>query len=149
ASTQIQAYAGATSVQPEHKLPFYVSVQENNTPFSINIYRLGWYGGFGGRLMGSWANQVGHAQGYYDLLGHRLVGCNSCHADKAKGLVEANWQPSFTLTIPSNWITGVYLAKFIDVNGMQTYAAFDVRGNSFSRYVAVTSDITYQAYNKW
>src|SRR5439155_4095133 len=83
------------------------------------------------------------------LLGHRLVGCNSCHADKAKGLVEANWQPSFTLTIPSNWITGVYLAKFIDVNGMQTYAAFDVRGNSFSRYVAVTSDITYQAYNKW
>src|SRR2546430_11271045 len=65
ASTQIQAYAGATSVQPEHKLPFYVSVQENNTPFSINIYRLGWYGGFGGRLMGSWANQVGHAQGYY------------------------------------------------------------------------------------
>ena len=38
ASTQIQAYAGATSVLPGHNLTFYVSTQKEGTPYSISIY---------------------------------------------------------------------------------------------------------------
>src|SRR6185437_13170277 len=52
-------------------------------------------------------------------------------------------------TIPTNWTTGVYLAKFIDARGLQTYAPFDVLGNFHSLYVVVTPDATYQAYNIW
>ena len=63
--------------------------------------------------------------------------------------MEANWQPSYTFTIPPDWVTGVYLAKFADANGMQTYVPFDVRGNEHSTYVVVTTDTTYQAYNDW
>ena len=148
-STQIQAYASATSVLSGEMLTFYVSTQIEGAHYGINIYRLGWYGGLGGRLMISQANQVGHAQGYYDISHNRLVSCNSCHVDVKTGLVEANWQPSYTLTVPSDWTTGVYLAKFTNVNGMQTYAPFDVRGNFHSRYIAVTSDTTYEAYNEW
>jgi len=149
ASTQIQAYANATSVQPGQKLSFYVSTQKERTPYSVDIYRLGWYEGYGGRLMASWRDQIGHAQGYYDTVNHRLVGCNSCYVDRQGGLVEANWQPSFILTIPSDWITGVYLAKFTGGDAMQTYVPFDVKGNLFSRYIAVTPDTTSAAYNKW
>ena len=149
ATTQIQAYTNTTSVLPEQRMSFYVSTQKAYTPYSIDIYRLGWYGGKGGRLMTSQANQISRAQGYYDLSSHRLIGCISCHIDAKTGLVEANWQPSYILTIPSNWITGIYLAKFTDVNGMQTYVPFDVRGNFDSRYVAVTPDVTYAAYNDW
>ena len=149
ATIQIQAYAGATSVLPGQKLTFYVSTQKKGTTYSIDIYRLGWYAGFGGRLMAPEAYQTGQAQGYYYAGNHLLVGCTSCHVDTTTGLVEANWRPSYTLTVPPAWTTGVYLAKFTDVNGWQTYVPFDVRGNSFSRYVAVTSDTTYAAYNKW
>ncbi len=149
AITQIQAYASATSVSPGQKLTFYVSTQKEGTGYSIDIYRLGWYAGAGGRLMATQAAQIGHAQGYYDPTTYRLIGCTACHLDLQTGLVEANWQPSYTLTVPSDWTTGVYLAKFTDVNGMQTYAPFDVRGSTFSVYVAVTSDTTYQAYNMW
>ena len=42
-----------------------------------------------------------------------------------------------------------YLAKFVDVNGMQIYTPFDVRGNSRSAYVVVTPDLTNAAYNVW
>jgi hypothetical protein len=149
ASIQIQAYAGATSIMPGQRLTFYVSTQKEGTRYSIKIYRLGWYGGYGGRLMTSRANQVGHAQGYYDTHTHLLVNCSSCYIDKNTGLVECNWQPSYTLTVPSAWITGAYLAKFTDANGLQTYVPFVVRGNAHSLYVAVSPDTTNEAYNDW
>ncbi|HZU01815.1 MAG TPA: N,N-dimethylformamidase beta subunit family domain-containing protein [Ktedonobacteraceae bacterium] len=149
ASTQIQAYASATSVLSGQVLQFYVSTQEEGTLYAISIYRLGWYEGLGGRLMLAVVNQTGHAQGYYDQDNHLLVACNSCRVDKDTGLVEANWRPSYTLTVPLNWTTGVYLAKFIDANGWQTYAPFDVQSNASSTYVVVTSDTTYAAYNDW
>src|SRR6266700_6548513 len=41
ASTQIQAYASATSVLPGQELTFYVSTQHEGTIYSIDIYRLG------------------------------------------------------------------------------------------------------------
>jgi len=148
-STQIQAYASKTSVSPGQKLTFYVSTQKEGTSYFIDFYRLGWYQGYGGRLMGSLGGLMGHAQGYYDSVTHHLVGCNSCLVDTKTGLVEANWRPSYTLAVPVDWTTGVYLAKFINANGMQTYVPFDVVGNSSSLYIAVTSDATYAAENEW
>jgi len=149
ATTQIQAYASATSVSPGQKLTFYVSTQQEGLPYTINIYRLGWYEGLGGRLMASGITQIGHAQGYYDRSSYSLVDCNSCHIDIKTGLIEANWQASYTLTVGSNWTTGIYLAKLTDVNDMQTYVPFDVLGVAHANYVAVTSDTTYAAYNYW
>lgn len=149
ATIQIQAYADANSVLPGQKLTLYVSTLKQGTAYSIDIYRLGWYGSYGGRLMLSVPNQSGQQQGYYDDNTHSLVGCHTCRVDISTGLVEAKWQPSYTLKVPTDWTTGIYLAKFIDVNGWQTYAVFDVRDTSHSSYIAVTPDATYAAYNYW
>ena len=149
ATTQIQAYASATSISPGQQLTFYVSTQVEGTPYTIDFYRLGWYGGLGGRFMGERANQIGQVQGYYDQRAGLLVNCHSCLVDIRTGLVEARWQPSYTLTVPADWTTGLYLAKFTDANHMQTYAPFDVRGNAHSTYVVVTADTTAAAYNNW
>jgi len=149
ASTQIQAYASALSVLPGQTLTFYVSTQIDGTSYAAAIYRLGWYGGTGGRLLATLTKYIGHAQGYYDKVYHRLVDCKTCYVDAKTGLIEAKWQASYMLTIPSDWITGVYLAKLTDANGMQTYVPFDVRGNAHTAYIAVTSDTTYAAYNDW
>src|SRR5262249_24158563 len=56
---------------------------------------------------------------------------------------------SYQLTIPPNWVSGVYLVKFTDAQGMQTEATFDVTGNNASAYVLVTTDTTAAAYNDW
>src|SRR5713226_5146139 len=112
ATIQIQAYTGATSVLPGHTLTFYVSTQHGGTLYSIDIYRLGWYGGAGGRLITSIPGQRGLAQGYFDADAGDLVNCASCRVDRKTGLVEANWRPYYVLTIPPDWLTGVYLAKF-------------------------------------
>src|SRR2546421_5796584 len=149
ASTEIQSYAGATSVLPGQRLAFYVSTQKDGTPYAVNIYRLGWYGGDGGREMVSQVGLVGHAQGYYNSVTRTLVDCSACKVDTRTGLVEADWQPSYVLAVPPDWVTGIYLAKFSDAFGKQTYVPFDVRGNPSSRYIVVTSDTTYAAYNDW
>jgi len=149
ATTQIQAYADATSVSPGKKLTFYVSTQQAATPYTIDIYRLGWYAGTGARLMTQVQGQVGQAQGYYNAITRGLVACSSCLSDPLTGLLEARWQPSYALAIPSDWTTGIYLAKFSDSRGWQTYVPFNVLGNFNSLYVAVTPDTTYAAYNDW
>jgi hypothetical protein len=145
AYNEIQAFAGATSVAPGKSITFYVSTKVQGTHYSVNIYRLGWYSGTGGRFMVSSPDLVGQAQGYYDQKNYQLVNCSTCTVNP----VETNWKPSYTLTIPNDWVSGIYLAKFIDKNNMQTYAPFDVLGDAKSAYVAMTPDTTYAAYNYW
>ncbi len=150
AVTQLQAYANATSVAPGKSLAFYVSTQVEGTHYWTDIYRLGWYGGFGGRLVTSFGEQIGHRQGYYEPVTRQLINCTSCIVSKQTGLIEANWRLSFSTVVPSYWTTGVYLAKFTDINGMQSYVPFDVLAtNLSSTYVAVTPDTTNAAFNDW
>jgi hypothetical protein len=149
ATTQIQAYADKTSVSAGEPITFYVSTQVPGTHYLLDIYRLGWYGGLGGRLMLRVTGLSGQAQGYYDPIAHQLIDCLSCHRELATGLLEAGWQPSYTLTIPTGWLSGVYVAKFIDAHALQTYAIFDLKSLQPSTYVVVTSELTFQAYNAW
>src|SRR6266404_1829226 len=50
AGGQIKGYASATSVNKGESITFYVSVKPAQT-YTIDVYRMGWYEGLGGRLM--------------------------------------------------------------------------------------------------
>src|SRR5437868_2562292 len=52
ADRQIKGYASATSVNKGETIGFNVSVNPAQS-FTVDVYRLGWYGGTGGRLMRS------------------------------------------------------------------------------------------------
>lgn len=155
ATIEIQAYAGATSISQGHNITFYVSTETSGAPYYIAIYRLGWYNGMGGRLMAPIVEETGQAQGYYGsvlqlgIAHYQLINCPTCSVDPQTHLVQANWQPSYTLSIPTDWTSGVYLAKFTVNGGKQTYVPFDVTGSSNSKLVAVTPDTTSEAYNDW
>src|SRR5438270_169654 len=47
---QIKGYASAVSVNKGESITFYVSVNTAQT-YTIDVYRMGWYQGLGGRLM--------------------------------------------------------------------------------------------------
>lgn len=148
ATTQIQGYVGAESVAPAQTLTFYVSTQIPNDPYTVAIYRLGWYHGAGGRLMTT-LTETGQAQGYYDWSTEKLTGCMTCRLDPTTHLLDANWKPSFRLTIPTSWTTGLYLAKLTTSGDMQAYVHFTVTGDARSTYVAEIPDNTTEAYNDW
>jgi hypothetical protein len=148
AGDEIQGYAGAPSTSGGQTLTFYVSVQSPGTRYTAVIYRLGWYGGAGGRLMTVLA-ATGVAQGYFDETTRRLYACARCRFDAATGLLEANWQPSFSLTIPPDWTTGVYVARLATPAGKATYVPFVVDGSPFADYAVTLPDTTVAAYDDW
>ncbi|HLZ59794.1 MAG TPA: N,N-dimethylformamidase beta subunit family domain-containing protein [Ktedonosporobacter sp.] len=153
-TTQIQAYASAVSATPGQTLQFYVSTGAAGGPankYRIDFYRLGWYSGLGGRLMGSTDYFPGKAQGYYNSNLSTIIGCPSCSGlNNPIGPFEANWQATNSYKIPNDWTSGIYLAKFTDNHDWQTYTTFTLTNpTSTSDYIAVTPDTTYAAYNGW
>ncbi len=147
ATVQLQAYADKTSLDPGQSIKFFVSTQSAGTGYTISIYRIGWYGGAGGRLVASIPGQTGVAQGYYD--GTAIQNSSTTIYDSTTHLLDAGWASSYTWTVPAGSCTGVYVAVFQDVNGYQTSVNFVVRGTGVEDYVVIRGYTTDAAYNQW
>src|SRR5689334_6770725 len=94
---QVKGYASAVSVNLGESIKFFVTVNPAQ-PYSIDIYRFGYYNGLGGRLMKQVDSVAGRAQ-------------PACRGDTATGMVSCNWLPSYAVDVPPTWTSGVYLAK--------------------------------------
>ena len=135
-SVSIEGYVTKTSLMPGESLDFKVSMR-NPGKFLIDIYRMGYYGGKGGRHMANLGSFAGRRQ-EDPLMGMERVR-------------ECNWETSTTFTIPKDWLSGVYLGKLsIDEPfGKQSYVIFVVKEHRKSDILCQVSDITWQSYNKW
>src|SRR2546430_685371 len=133
---QIKGYASATSVSKGESITFYVTVNPAQQ-YTMDVYRMGWYQGLGGRLMQS----IGPLQG---------VAQPACPVDSATGLIECDWTASYTLTVPTSWTSGVFMVQLTNAQASQNYITFVVRDDArvadimFQQAVA-----TYQAYNNY
>ena len=58
-----------------------------------------------------------------------------------------DWETSYTLKVPQNWKSGIYVAK-VKTNKEQAYSFFTVRGTN-SEIAVLASTHTWQAYNYW
>jgi hypothetical protein len=144
---EIEGYASATSVTHGETIKFYVNTIDPT--YTLDVYRMGWYGGAGGRLMHS----AIHA-GSNKLEGVQQPGC--IVTDVATSLLECNWNASYTLTIPDNptdptdWLSGYYLVKLTGSSGKQSYITFVVRDDTRKADIMMQASVTtYQAYNNW
>jgi hypothetical protein len=154
---EIEGFADQTSVNVSGTIDFYVDVRDdpNNTDpnFMLEIYRMGWYGGLGGRTM-TW-NHNGQPATYARLHGARQpvpqmgeAGVIDCLGQTPSS---RNWVSTYSLVVPSDWVSGVYLAKLTTLTtGKQSYIIFIVREDSRSSdFLFQCSVTTYQAYNPW
>ncbi|PYN83335.1 MAG: Ig domain-containing protein group 1 domain-containing protein, partial [Candidatus Rokuibacteriota bacterium] len=94
---QIKGYASATSVNKGGNITFYVSVNPAAQNYTIDVYRIGWYQGLGGRLMQSIGPLIGVQQ-------------PTCPTDATTGMIECQWAPAYTLATQTSWTSGIYLA---------------------------------------
>ena len=132
---QIKGYASATSVYTGNSINFFVSVNPAQT-YSIAIYRMGWYGGTGGRLMLTTGTLYSTQQ-------------PTCPQDGTMGLIECNWALAYTLNVPSVWMSGVYVALLTNEQHYQNYIVFTVRDDRVADFLYIQSVMTYQAYNNY
>jgi hypothetical protein len=138
-SPAIEGWCSHMSVKAGGTLDIHVSTRPAR-PFTIDLYRMGWYGGDGGRLVASLGEFPGTAHEDPPVGPKRLRRCP--------------WPATTTLTIPSDWPSGVYVGRLAcrgdaGAPGPQSYVIFIVRDERPADLVFQCSDLTWQAYNRW
>ena len=131
----IEGYCSRTSIKAGETLKIYVST-EPAAPYKIDFYRMGYYGGKGGRFMRSTGALQGKTQPTPD--------------DGPRKLIECRWDTSYELEIPQDWVSGVYLGKLqVAMPRAEAYVIFIVRDERKSDLLFQCSDMTWQSYNRW
>lgn len=134
----IEAFPTTTSVAVGGTINFSVS---SPVSYKVEIYRLGWYGGDGARLMPTSPTTI-----------YPAVTQPDCDKSASTGMVDCgNWSVSMSWTVPSTAVSGVYLAEFdqSDNQGLMPYPFVVTNPSSTSDMVVQTSDQSWQAYNMW
>lgn len=137
ATTEIAGYASATSVNKGGALPIKISLAQRGN-YTLDVYRLGYYGGAGGRLITSSGTRFGFNQPIP-------------RAERGTLLIQCNWQTSFTVRTGADWTSGLYIAKLTDQRtGKQSQVWFVVRDdNSTSDILFQSSFTSFLAYNNF
>jgi hypothetical protein len=133
----LQGFATKMSVQAGEQIQFKIKTPA--TSYSIDIYRLGWYDGDGARKWGSATPSVALPQTQPDCVESVDTQVYDC----------GNWGVSASWTVPSDAVSGVYVARLQRPGAEDgSHIVFVVRNDaSTSRVVFQTSDTTWQAYN--
>jgi hypothetical protein len=135
-SAKIEGWCSAPSVKAGDLLQIFVSTNPDSE-FTLDVYRMGYYGRLGARQVMSTGPISGTAQ-------------SEPSAADSERLIECAWTPSCEVSIPSDWVSGVYLGKLTRVDdGTENYVIFVVRDEREAEFIAHTSDFTWQAYNRW
>lgn len=128
----IAGFANQISIAPGASITLFVRAPQK---WRWSAYRLGYYGGAGGRLYGSSCWYPPSHRGEPVTSGSTRT-------------VTAPWKASLTIT--ESWPPGVYLLKLISVSGAESYVPLVVRSPSVQgRTVYMVSAMTMQAYNQW
>ncbi|MFH5947281.1 DUF4082 domain-containing protein, partial [Roseomonas xinghualingensis] len=139
-SSSIEGFATDISFNVGETVTFKINTTSSN--YRIDIYRLGYYGGMGARKVGTINHQAASAINQPDPL-----------RDASTGLVDAgNWQVTDSWTMPSDMVSGIYIAKLVRQDGTtgENHIPFIVRDDaSTSDIVFQTADTTWHAYNGW
>ena len=139
---EIEGYASLTSVDRGSQIELFVNTKDPT--YTIEIFRMGWYGGKGARQVTPTITRKGIEQPAPII-------------EQATGLIECDWLQPYVLQIPENpqdpteWTSGIYLAKLTgSETRKQSYINFVVRDDKRSSDILFqTSVTTYQAYNNW
>lgn len=138
-STNIEGYS-QISVDVGQTVNFRINT--TSTHYRIDIYRLGYYGGNGARLVTS-----------LDHPGASGLNQPNPIVNPTTGEVDAgNWSTTDSWAVPGDATSGVYIAKLTREDGTAgvNEIPFIVRNDaSNSAIVFQTSDETWQGYNGW
>jgi hypothetical protein len=147
AGTVITGFASETSVAPGQGFHLHVAAPPGER-YRVLVYRLGWYGGVGGRLIMC------------------VPGCRSSRAaiaqpspttpDSVSGLFQVPWRVTDDIEIPPDAVSGYYEAKLEIVGGAHAGAVGNVplivRQSPAAPASAVLVQVpvnTWEAYNRW
>jgi len=131
----IEGYASQVSAEIGDTVSVFVSTKASS--FHVEAYRMGYYGGVGGRLVWQSKEVPGVRQPPPVLF-------------RPTNTIECHWTPSLAITIDRTWPPGTYLLKLVGVTGEQQFVPLCVRDDTSRAAVVIQQSVTtWQAYNRW
>ena len=139
----VEVYASATDALPGDDVPLHVSTAPE-ARYRILVYRLGWYGGVGARLVACLPRCDGARAGVTQPV----------PAPDATGYINADWPVTDSLHIGEDWVSGYYLirAQLLSGPAAGTSATTFLVVRRFHSSSAILVQVpvnTWEAYNGW
>ncbi len=134
ATGTVRGYVTEPALAPGQMQSIDVSAPGSPT-VTIQVYRMGWYGGSGGHEVLAAPNLPVEPQ-------------PGCRHLAATGLTECRWHPTLRFRIPPALPSGVYIARLSARTGASD-CLFVVRAKQPQPLLAQLPTATYQAYNAW
>ncbi len=130
----VSGYVAQQAVRPGETESVYVNAP-GAASVRIRVFRIGWYGGAGGReVLASQSLPVPQQP--------------PCTHSLDTGLTECHWQPTLSFQIPSGLASGVYIARLTAATG-ESDCLFVVEASRPQPLLAQLPTSTYEAYNGW
>jgi hypothetical protein len=136
-SHEVEAYTDQLSYAPGETANVMLSTSNNGDAVRWMVLRTGWYGGRGARAI---------------LDGKVIAGPQPMPAVvDARKPVRAQWAPTFTFTIPTGAVSGVYVLRLDSTaTGKSSFVTFVVRQEKRGADLLFDrADFTDEAYNDW
>lgn len=132
----IEGFADTTYAAAGQTVGLYVSTSAPT--FVVRAYRMGWYGGLGGREV--WASTA--------ISGVRQP---PCPVDHQTNMVSCdNWSESLAVPITSDFMQGDYLLKLVGSGGEQGYILLTVWDpSSTAAYLVMARSLTEEGWNTY
>jgi len=131
----VDGYVADQVVAPGERESVYVNAPGARR-VTLQVFRMGWYGGTGGRLVLQSAALPAIRQ---PPCTHRF----------STGLTECRWHPMLSFSIPETLPSGVYIVKLHASDGAQRDCLFVVRAARPTPLLVEIPTATYEAYNAW
>jgi len=131
----------ATEISINRGSTVFFKIATTASAYRLDIYRLGYYGGMGARLVTTITPSVSLPQAQ-----------PPCSMEAATRLIDCgNWAVSASWAVPGDATSGIYFAKVTRPDtGGASHIFFIVRDDaSHSALLFQTSDTTWQAYNHY
>lgn len=140
----IEGFSTSFSVYPGQAAKFKISCDATSANYSLEIYRLGYYGGLGGRLLAT-----------VEIPSAACSQQPACRWTAATRMTDCgNWRGSVEWKVPADAPTGVYLALPADreasvFGGYIPFVVMQPLHATGADILFKTSDLTWVAYNKY
>lgn len=131
----IQGYADHVSAQVGDRIRLFVDTRAPH--FRVSAFRMGFYGGVGGR-------RVWHSRWFA-----RTKQPNP-RINRDTNMVVTGWTRTAAFRIRPSWVQGAYLLKLVSSQGDESYIPLVVRDDASTAALLVQlQSTTWQAYNQW
>lgn len=131
---KIHGYANCDSAAAGDAVTLFITTESRE--YSVDVFRFGYYGGKGARLVTSAGPRSGQQQ-------------PPPRIDPVTKMRECDWEPSLELTVGADWTPGMYLVRLLTNDGGGTFIPLTVTDERDANLLVISSVTTWQAYNEW